>query len=283
MILVNKIENLIQNSSGVCKAIGGVVKVIAFSTLKTRFYREIVRSSDEIVVLGNGPSLKNFLEFKGNFLEDKEVFCVNFSVESEYFEILKPRFYIATDPAVFNDKDFAKRLFGGLAEKTNWELNLFVPYRFKNGSWVKYLQENGRIKIHYINTTPVEGTFDICKGIYRKKLGMPRPQNILVPALMVSLWSGFKIIYTAGVEHSWHNQIWVNDNNELMINDVHFYDDNKDKVRRHGSFDMSSLLYRLAAAFNSYSIVEKFSRTVNARIYNITEGSFIDAFERKKI
>ncbi len=106
---------------------------------------------------------------------------------------------------------------------------------------------------------------------------------MLIPALMCGLWMGYKTIYTAGVEHSWHRQLWVDDQNRLMIDDRHFYDTEGPTTRRHGGFRMDTLLRSLYIVFASYHTIERFSRRLGARIFNVTEGSFIDAFERLDI
>lgn len=259
-------------------------KTLVLSSWADNGIRKIERPSAEVVILGNGPSLKKTLAEKTEFLKGKDLMCVNFSVCSDYFSSLRPRYYIATDPVVFQNPEQCRRMFRTLAEKTQWELHLFLPYRYhKLEHWKEHIRGNENIRVHLINTTPVEGCDAICFPLYQKMLGMPRPRNVLTPALMSSLWMGYKTIYTAGVEHSWHNQLWVNDNNELMIDDNHFYDSNEPQTRRHGSFTMSSIFKSLYIAFGSYHTVERFSRSIGSRIYNITEGSFIDAFERKKI
>ncbi|MCD7963321.1 MAG: hypothetical protein LUF90_07200 [Rikenellaceae bacterium] len=281
MRIKRTIENILEDSTDFFKSMAGIIKVSLFSKYDNSELGNIIKQSDEMVILGNGPSLKTFIIENPDFLKDKELFCVNFSVESDYFETLRPGFYIATDPAVYEKDDFCDRLFGTLAHKTQWELNLFVPYCFRKSiRWKEHVKRNGHIRVYYINTTPVEGTFGICNFIFRNKLGMPRPQNVLIPALMVAVWTGFQKIYTAGVEHSWHNLIWVDDNNHLMIDDKHFYDNDNDTVRRHGSFDMSALFERLAKVFRGYKTIERFSRSQGAVIYNITKASFIDAFEK---
>ena len=39
----------------------------------------------EMVILGNGPSLRPMIETKRNFLEGKSLLAVNFAVQSDYF------------------------------------------------------------------------------------------------------------------------------------------------------------------------------------------------------
>jgi hypothetical protein len=264
-------------------ALLSVGKTIFFSRWRTGDIRRIERLRDELVVLGNGPSLKTFLEEKSAFLAGKELMCVNYAVESPRFEELKPRYYIAVDPVVYSPAEI-DRVFGNLTRKTAWELHLFVPSRYRRmTAWRQALRENPHIRVHLVNITPVEGAEAICFPLYRARLGMPRPRNVLIPSLMCGLWMGYKTICTAGVEHTWHLQLWVDEQNRLMIDDRHFYNADSENKRRHGQFRMDTLFRSLYIVFASYHTIERFSRRLGARIYNITERSFIDAFERKSV
>jgi hypothetical protein len=261
-------------------ALLSVGKTIVFSRWRTGGIERIERPADELVVLGNGPSLKGFLEEKSAFLTGKDLLCVNYAAESPRFEELKPRYYVAVDPVVYRDGEI-ERAFGNLARKTAWELHLFVPSRYrKMTGWREAVRGNPHIRVHLINITPVEGTEAICFPLYRARLGMPRPRNVLIPALMCGLWTGYRTLYTVGVEHTWHLQLHVDEQNRLMIDDRHFYDTGGDTVRRHGRFRMDTLFRSLYIVFASYHTIERFSRRLGARIFNITDGSFIDAFER---
>ncbi len=267
-----------------CQGFLSLGKVLLRSSFCTRGLTRMERSSDEIVVLGNGPSLRILLDEHADFLAGKELLAVNYAVQSPSYETLRPRYYVAIDPVVFSDEAFCKRLFEPLAEKTVWPLELFVPYNVRREKkWKAILSNNPFITIHYINTTPVAGADWIAMPLFRRRLGMPSPRNVLVPSLMVALWAGFRTVYTAGVDHSWHLQLRVDDQNRLMINDTHYYDASDPGYTRHGTFTVGMLFRSLSLAFNSYHTVNRFARRLGRRIVNITPGSFIDAFERMKL
>lgn len=263
-------------------ALLSVGKVLVFSRWRGSGLARLGRGS-ELVVLGNGPSLSAFLDEKSDFLAGKELMCVNYAVESPRFEALRPRYHIAVDPAVYGPEGVG-RAFGTLARKVDWELHLLVPSRYrKMTAWREALKGNPHIRVHLVNITPVEGAWAVCLPLYRTRLGMPRPRNVLIPALMCGIWMGFSKIYTAGVEHTWHLLLRVDDQNRLMIDDRHFYDPQGDATRRHGSFRMDTLMRSLAIVFAAYHTVERFARRMGVRVLNVTEGSFIDAFERMKV
>lgn len=282
--IINFMNNLGDIVCGMTNGVISCVKVLLRSQIIGNKPKITASANPEIVILGNGPSLKKFLEEKTLFLCEKDLLAVNYSVQSEYFTQLKPRYYVAIDPVVFRDPAFSERLFRNLAEKVSWNLDLFVPYNVRNKTeWQRYISDNKFITTHYINTTPIKGIDQIVMPLLRHRLGMPSPRNVLVPSLMVALWLGYKTVYTAGVEHSWHNQLWVNDDNYLMINDTHYYDNSQPGYVRHGNFTVDKLFYSLHLAFGSYHVINRFAKTLNSNIFNVTEGSFIDAFERRKI
>ena len=52
----------------------------------------------DLVVLGNGPSLRPLIENHRDFLLDKDLLAVNYAVLSEYYTQLRPAYYLVADP-----------------------------------------------------------------------------------------------------------------------------------------------------------------------------------------
>ncbi|WP_243347501.1 hypothetical protein [Parabacteroides sp. FAFU027] len=241
-------------------------------------------SNTEIVILGNGPSLLNTINKKSGFLQNKDLLAVNFAVTSGYFEQIQPNIYVAVDPAFFTNEEYCVRLFANLATKVKWPLLLFLPVKAKkHNNWRKHLDNNNLIRIAYVNITPVEGFSWLAYPIYKSGLGMPRPRNVLIPAIMQALRMKYNTIYVAGADHSWPRQVAVDDENRVYEDLKHFYSNEKEPQRHYFTKRLDEILESMVVAFRSYHVVEAFSRSINKKIYNITEGSFIDAFERKKI
>ena len=46
---------------------------------------------------------------------------------------------------------------------------------------------------------------------------------------------------------------------------------------------LHNIMYSFYVAFRSYHIIEHYAKGIGANIWNITPGSFIDAFQRKKL
>lgn len=261
-------------------------------TLQSRLKLDVpgtFTNRDEVVILANGPSLGKTIEESGEFLKGKTLLAVNYFVSSDVFEKLKPELYVIADPFFWIIPENRERFFVALAKKTTWDLTLFVPARAcKNKEWKELLAGNKHIRVCIYNTTPVEGFRGFIHFIYRKGWGMPRPHNVLIPSISLSIRLPFKKIYVAGADHSWLHEITVTDENEVLMNQKHFYDQNTSKAESVKKLDRNSaalcnILYHMYVAFKAYFVLEDFARSENKKIINITPGSYIDAFERKRV
>lgn len=238
---------------------------------------------DEIVVLGNGPSLRLLIEAKRDFLRGKSLLAVNYAVLSDYYTELKPDYYLVADPAFFFQKAHCDKLFDAMAAKTDWDLQLYLSIRArKSKMWQEKLADNPHIHVHYFNMTPIEGCSWFTHLAFRRGWGTPRPRNVLIPSVMMALRMPFHTIYVAGADHSWLKELWVNEDNVVMEDLNHFYD-KKGSERYVSDKHLHDLLLSMYVAFKSYHIIRDYADSIGKKIYNVTEGSYIDAFERKKI
>lgn len=244
--------------------------------------QKVCRNS-EIVVLGNGPSLRSLIEAKRDFFSGKSLLAVNYAVLSDYYTELKPDYYLVADPVFFFQEAHCNKLFDALAEKTDWELELYLSvHARKSTMWQSKLAARPNIRVHYFNMTPVEGFRWFTHLAFRKGWGTPRPRNVLIPSIMTALRMPFHTIYVAGADHSWMKEIWVNEDNVVMEDLNHFYD-KKGAERYVSDRHLHDLLMSMYIAFKSYHIIRSYAESIGKQIYNVTEGSYIDAFDRKKI
>ena len=113
---------------------------------------------------------------------------------------------------------------------------------------------------------------------------MPRPRNVLIPSIMAAIAMGFKEIYLTGADHSWMKTISVNDNNQVVSIQPHFYKDNDKELARvrtdYLHRPLHTILDSFRIAFASYHTIARFAATRGIRIVNSTPGSYIDAFPR---
>lgn len=265
-----------------------LVKIILKSKFDTRT-PPLPCTGKELVILANGPSLNTTVREHAPFLEGKTLLAVNFSVVSDLFTELKPQLYLLADPLFWIVPENRQRVFGALAEKTAWPLVLFMPVRaYKDKNWQETLRKNPYITVVKYNTTPVEGYRWFCHRVYRCGLGVPRPHNVLIPSIAVSLRMPFEKIYLTGADHSWLPEITVTDENEVWMHQKHFYDQKTSQARTVKKEDLkpaslSTILYHMSVAFKSYFILRDFATFLHKEVINVTPGSYIDAFRREKL
>lgn len=258
-----------------------VIKILVYP--KPGKCQGIPQRGEDLVILGNGPSLKPFLSQKKEFYQDKALLCVNYAAMADSFQEIQPGYYMLVDPAFFFNPGDRDKLFPVLNEKVTWPMHLFVSAQArKEDSWKKLIESNEHIQIHYISIAPIEGYKWFCHLAYRKGWGMPRPRNVLIPSIMTALRMDFKRIFLAGADHSWIKEIWVDEDNTVIEDLQHFYD-KKGSVRSTIHHPLHELLFSMYVAFKSYHVIREYSQSIHKDIFNITEGSFIDAFDRKKV
>jgi hypothetical protein len=236
-------------------------------------------------ILGNGPSLKVTLERDVEFLSKLELIAVNlFSTTNEYTEI-KPKNYLLLDWSFMNPDHWHGRTgLKGLVENTTWELNLFVPKRMLKSDYFRNeLAKNRYIKPVPFNYTIVSGFTGLTYWLFRRGLGMPQCQNVLVATLFYALNMGFKEIYLFGADHSWHEMIKLDENNNLIVSDSHFYGQKDYDIAVQENSYMSQQLFSLHKAFYGYEVLAKYARSLGVKVYNASARSYVDVFEKIKV
>ena len=278
-----------------------IPKILLLSKLTVRSPHRSTNHSD-CVILGNGPSLKDFLANHLSFLDNKAVVCVNNFVRTTAYTSVKPHYYVlaATDFWLTEEKPGWKeerhRIFEELASQTTWPMVLLVPAMAqKHSKWKDTIKQNSNIQIAYFNNTPVEGLPAFRRFCLNQGLGMPRPHNVLVATLSLTLMMRYQTIYITGADHSWLKEIFVSDDNRVFLSQKHFYDDQLQsdiytaKARpmyagaTKGERKLHEVLQKFYYSFRSYWQLNEYAHSINTRVVNITPHSFIDAFERQSL
>jgi hypothetical protein len=271
-----------------------VIKVLLISKFNLKIKK--INGEYACVILGNGPSLKDTLQEDLNFLLDdkNKVVAVNSFVISEYYERIKPDYYVLNAPEYWLEviSEFHKRMrkdvFQNLIAKTYWDLTLFVPYEASNSKvWQGLFIDSSNIKIVYYNKTPVEGLVSVNHFLFKKNLGMPRPHNVLIPSIILSINMGYKKIYLVGADHSWHEEIKVDGTNKVTVNHQHFND--KDELRLPmykldgKEYRIHDIFRKLYLAFKGYFVLSNYAKENNVEILNVSKRSYIDAFKKTTV
>lgn len=264
-----------------------VVKLLLQSRRSSITIAKQAAEGKKLIILGNGPSLKELIDNHISLLSEATTMAVNFAANADAFTIIKPDFYLLADPHFFSgrkDDSNVELLFKRFDESVDWDMTIYVP----TGHTKKSLGiSNSHIKIENFNFLGIEGFECFEDKVYDSGRGMPRPRNVLVPAIMVAIKAGFKTIYLAGADHSWLTTLSVNDNNEVVSIQPHFYKDNDEEKARVSSVyrnvRLHDMLMSMHIAFKSYHRIERYAKRHDVDIFNASPGSFIDAFRRKDL
>jgi len=237
-----------------------------------------------LYILGNGSSLADSNISNSS---DIDFMVVNRHVLSEDYFKKKPKYYVLADPHFFVHEE-GLSILDAIINKTTWEMTLFVPNNRKyKKSVLQYITKNSNVNCIFYNSTKVQtGIYWFDKWAYTHNLGMAKVQNVMVAAITIGTFLGYKEISLYGVEHSWTKSLFVNDDNEVCLLNSHFYDKGKVEAKtwreiQHEDATIGEVLHMYAYMFDSYHIVKKIAEWNNVDVVNRTPNSFIDAFRKE--
>lgn len=249
--------------------------------IKTDLRNHIPKIKNEklISILANGPSLKEELE-SINF-ECGDFCVVNDFYKSPYWKIIKPQYCVLADPNYFKSPE---RIYS-IINNVEWNMKLFIPYsalKLENFPWA---EKNGFVEYIPYHYESYDGFEFLRFYIYKKGLSMPLLYNVLQPSIFNAINMGYKEIRLYGVDHSWTENIRVNEENQVCLVDRHFYDVSHCEMKPWKKTDgfnwkMYEILRDLSKSFFSYNQVKEYADKKGCRIVNYTHNSYIDAFDR---
>ncbi len=273
------LDNCIETTRGLAK--------ILLQSRGTRLKRR--ERGGRIIVMGNGPSLAGTIRDHMDLLQRTDTLAVNFAANDAAFREIKPRYYLLADPHFFSERTDANlmSLWANLSD-ADWDLTIIVPHKFQGKTYeLLRLVGGSQAKVATFNAVGIEGFDVLSNTAYWLKLGMPRPRNVLIPAIMVAIWLKYKEIVIVGADHSWMESLRVNDHNQIMAVQHHFYDEPGEEECRvaeeYRGYHIHQIVQSMAVAFKSYHQIANFASHNGVKIYNATPGSYIDAFERIKL
>lgn len=245
----------------------------------------VPRRDGSIVILGNGPSLRNTIDTQLDRLQRHTLMAVNFAANAPDFFTLRPGQYTLADPHFFEGIDSdpnVARLWESIAS-ADWPMTLHVPWKYAAAAW-RQLKGHPHVTVKVFNLTPLEGSAAVLRPLIKGGWGMPRPRNVLIPAIMNAMREGYGTIYLAGADHSWIHDLYVDDENFVVAVQQHFYPSNEDERKRlraaYTGVHLHEVLGSLAVALKSYWDIKEYARPQGVTIVNVTPGSLIDAFDR---
>ncbi|MDE6396544.1 MAG: hypothetical protein K2K84_04670 [Muribaculaceae bacterium] len=245
-----------------------------------------VHPEGPLVILGNGPSLNTTIAESLDYLKSVDTMAVNFACLAPVFFDIRPRFYILADPLFFGDAHPRIGDFRRMIQKVDWPMTLLVPRKFRRQT-APITGDNKFLGVMTYNFVGLDGFAGFERFVYRRRLGMPRPRNVLVPAIMNAIALGYRTIYVAGADHSWMQTISVDDENHVISVQPHFYKDDSTEQKRvdttYRGLRLHQVVESFAIAFKAYHSVRRYADSRGVTVTNVTPGSFIDAFDRGRL
>jgi hypothetical protein len=285
-------EVLFKKISGLFQSFLSLLKILIRSKYKVTFPES---SSPKCLILGNGPSVKQDLEFLLDSDFEGDLLCLNKFPDTAYYQKLKPRHFVIVSEEYWNKGSIEEyqlirdNIIKAFIEKTTWPVNFLVPAGArKHKAFMDQFRQNELITPVFYNTTPVEGNQTISHLFFNRKWGSPRPHNVLIPSILNMIWMDYKEIAVIGADHSWLETLSVNENNEALLNQKHFYDENQTrsrKVTRKGSSyrKLHEILEKFMLTFKAYFMLNDYAESKGIKLYNCSSKSYIDSLERKPL
>lgn len=250
------------------------------------------KNSNKIFVIGNGPSLKEDLV---HLTPGETFFCVNNFATSQYYKVLRPKYYIFFDSYFFSEnahEDWVVQrnlTFGAINNMTTWNMTIYVP-SWVNLKCVENCIDNKLIKIIRIRVGEFDvGSKFINKLAYNSGFFGPHQVNVLIYAIYISIWLKAREIIVLGADTSFHSDVSVDQcSNELYMNFHHFNDNLSKKLLMKNpcktkSWTMFEILDMCAKTFYSHDMLHYFAKSKSCNIYNASSYSLIDAYPRVRL
>lgn len=258
---------------------------------------QIEHQSKRLVVIGNGPSLNISIEKYKDEIAHSDIIVVNEFGATDLFEVFKPQLYVLADPAYFtlpeNMKDSIMNLFQTIVKKTKWPMHIIIPYSYKEAHSLEIFSQNKYITIDCY----YDGRQDVGKmskfEAWDENLIAPPAQTVLNVCIYLAIYWYYKDIYLIGADTSFLESLRVDQKtNEIYIKSAHFYQDEEvysnnyyeaSKGAKMEGWTLHDLIYAYGKMFELYAELKKYADYRDVKVYNASEYSWINVFERKKL
>ena len=261
-----------------------------FYQLQYQHFRKEIIPKDcdkQLCILGNGPSFSLVTDHLDE-MKDIDFCAVNLSVNTEVFFRMKPKMYVIVDMGFWIDKSDERFLQAKKnISKIDWDMRIMLPFNCPN-SFKKELERNPFVKVcRYANNSwnpELKKANYLKMRLFKNGLVSPDGSNVSISAVYVGLLLGYKQISLIGTELSWMKDIKVNDKNEVVLVDRHYYGDVEHVWLDYNgnSIKLVDFLGSQLTTFTGHMELRQFADYLGSRIINRTPGSYIDAYERGK-
>lgn len=278
------------------------IKVAMAGSQKTSYepMNQIKKSKEKIVVIGNGPSFAQTMERYGELLKNYDTCVVNSFVLTEFYEFIKPTVYALADPGYFTylekaeDHETSYATIHGIVERTHWPMAVVIPDNAKGLYADNCFKKNKNITIYYYNTKDCRKQAISKYEAWDNNTTCPPCQTVMNLAVWLGLYWGYKETYLVGTDTSFLEDIRIDQKtNELMTIDRHFYNTedvckdkglfNAEHMRPYPGWKLHDLIFAFGKMFENYYLLREYADHKGLKVYNASEYSWINCFERKKL
>jgi hypothetical protein len=252
-----------------------------------------LKENDDVIVLGNGPSLKNDLEIIAEIADQHDFVFVNNFCSSPYYEIFKPNKYVFLDGYFFSENahpDWIKQreeTFKVINERTTWRMQIFLPMGADKTILEKIIV-NPNVEIINVKVHPVflKKYGKLTRVLFDSGFFGPAQNNVLIYAVYFILFAGYKNLKIFGSDFSIYKNIEVDKFNRLVMKFEHFNGVDRFEVLKTGpmkdrSPNMSNMMFSAFRILKQHEIIRQYADDLGVNIYNLSSYSLIDAYERR--
>ena len=281
-----------------------VVHLARHPALYARYRRSLAAAAcalrgKRVLVLGNGPSLREMLEALAEHAKTSanglSFWSVNNFVLTPEFERLKPNDHLLLDPTYWQPEVNVQ--FAGIPDKVRevlkratWPIRIWIPMEAaKTPEWRRFEKEAPEtISIIYASTREYSAHYPGANWLYARSWLCPRLQNVVGGAVFYAIRAGVREIGVAGADHSWTRDLFVGDDNLVRYCDRPFNAPDAKaklwpKLDGKGYNTLGEVLGFLSKTLCCHEHIQSFAVSQGCKIANLTPGSFIDAYPRETL
>ena len=158
-----------------------------------------------MAILGNGPSLAAELPELLRDPGDRDFMAVNYFALDERFTLLRPSYYVLSDPMFFRDsplRDRVAELYRVMNERVAWPMALYVQYYNPERFDYRAALPNPLIRIVPFHTTLFRGFRSLEFRLFRRGLGSANFGTVVQVGEYIALLLGYLRVELYGVDHT---------------------------------------------------------------------------------
>ena len=275
-------------------------KCVINTILKGERAKRLKAPDKDILIVGNGPSLKevDLLRFVGKV----DFCCVNyFPCKDDNFFRIKPKYICMIDPIFYskeggslttawrlNDIERIRKLEEELM-KVDWPICFLTKQGYSleiNNPYITYERLSASVflgrSISSISLFERDSKWNF--WLFDKNFAVPGYACVVCTALLYFTMCRSRRIILAGCDNSYFFGTFVDERNHVMCHPKHFYEEEKlDLTERGmvGEHGFPFLMEQHMGAFVEFYKISKYAQYKKVPIINTSLQSYIDVFEKR--